>query len=231
MRNLIRKILKEQEEDLNWANDLVSKFNDCEEIVQIIDTGGNYSSYLNAMSDLGVPGVFKFVDALRKKYRTQDVSNNRDPNWYRGLRDDHWRALAKVNELDILGSPMIGDICCLRPGVYKGRVTKIRRLTRIKDGKEFIMDEDGNYKPYRGKLTENVDWVEDYTRYLKVGQNFFLKSSTSPVKIKVKIIKKDDNNVWISPADMSNKRGWRGRKSKNEYVLKSIIDGSLEPIN
>ena len=142
--------LDEQEEDeFGWVDDVIDNEEDCEKTVIITNTGGHYSAYLNAMAELNIPEITEKVYELRKKYGVQDVSDNRTDAWRNGLSYDHGRLIDELKNLNVIGQPRVGDVCCLYPKALRNSMTGaiIRRLIRLKDGKNFIMTDD-SYKDY-----------------------------------------------------------------------------------
>ena len=86
-----------------------------------------------------------------------------------------------------------------------------------------------NRKGFLGE-SEEFDWVNDYTKYLNVGQKFKVKrKGVEGEDFIAQIISKAHNNVWISPLDMVSK-GYPGTPLTIHRLLKLMVNGHWTPI-
>jgi len=95
------------------------------------------------------------------------------------------------------------------------------------------------YLPFEGKqITESEEdefnWVEDITKYLKVGQKFKVKTSAEPLIVQiVRIVKKMDfnrNTIYFSPIKLVNTK-YPGVPMNVQRLMTHINNGSWTPIN
>jgi hypothetical protein len=95
------------------------------------------------------------------------------------------------------------------------------------------------YLPFEGKqITESEEndfsWVEDITKYLKVGQKFKVKTSAEPLIVQiVRIVKKMDfnrNTIYFSPIKLVNTK-YLGVPMNVQRLMTHINNGSWTPIN
>lgn len=151
--------LNESDDDLNWAKDVVKGYDnpDDYELVIVTHPGECYSSYLDAMAQLGVP---KAEDYLRERI-SGDL--DRDSRFYTRL----------MRKEGILGNPEEGDICYLVPRSFVHESYEeeiIHHLIRINDGKHFIMNQNG-FKLYNVNLNEqddNLEWAKQSLSDIKI---------------------------------------------------------------
>jgi hypothetical protein len=136
----VKDSMNEQEDDLQWAKDLVSDISNVNDVVIVTNKGQQYTSYLGAMASLDVPGA---KERLRNSRNDQDWHDN----------------CLEMKEKGILDDAYNGDICYLMSGSYEG----IHHLVRIKDKKHFILYKTG-FEHYKDTLTEQEDefeWARD----------------------------------------------------------------------
>jgi hypothetical protein len=95
------------------------------------------------------------------------------------------------------------------------------------------------YLPFEGKqITESEEndfsWVEDITKYLKVGQKFKVKTSAQPLIVQiVRIVKKIDvnrNTIYFSPINLAN-TNYPGVPMNVQRLMTHINSGNWIPIN
>lgn len=124
MKNIIKKILKE--DDFDWLSEEPEK-------VIVINSGKYYPVYTDVMIQLGIDGVKEFIE----EYSDDWYNDAREAE----LEDEDFL----LREVPKLCRPKRGDICYVSDKFIQTEYdnTKIYKLTKIKDGCEFIMGNKG----------------------------------------------------------------------------------------
>lgn len=239
--------ITESIDDFSWTEDVLTPLNNCDKTVIVTKPGHHYGAYLNAMAELDVPYALDLVEPIRRKYNTNDISDNRDSNWNNGMREDHSRALRELESKNVLGHPIKGDVCCLYDKSWSSHTT-IYRLIRLKDGKNFLMNNQGfeDYTPGMERLVgdhwtnldEQKEWFdqeEDFSKYLKVGQRFSYKSRIpdSNDTFTGQIVNVNQKYVWVAPINQVTKKPnpyTRGTKFTVERLIWLLVSGDWKPI-
>lgn len=132
MKGLIRKILKEVEDDFDWVETEIPQ-------VVVTDRGEWYPTHILAMIDLDVTGAADFFE----KYGGTDWPQKP------GQPDSEFL----LEKLPHTIRPKNGDLCYLiDSNPYKGGYAIIYKLVRVSDGGEFIISERG-FQPYTETLS------------------------------------------------------------------------------
>lgn len=179
---------------------------------------------------------------------------NESEEWFEDVISDP--IMLKVEDLEM------GDIViptCVKEEEYivngKGTSVKLlhepthwvtlKRNTNVNTGGVFIEHDSEIGKNCRFKLVhrENIieeseendfSWIEDVTKYLKVGQKFKVKTSAEPLIVQiVRIVKKIDvnkNTIYISPINLVNTK-YPGVPMNVQRLMTHINNGNWTPID
>jgi hypothetical protein len=220
-----------EEDELNWAEDIIA--NTTEEI----DITNDFDLWENKLVE---GSVVKITGRWEDMYFEDDIATIVNPADEAGnplLKFD--RVIYEFGNTDEGNHTHCGEnetqnIKCEcqrrqrnRDEVGKCWWTNLRQMEKI------------IYLPFEGKqITESEEdefnWVEDITKYLKVGQKFKVKTSAEPLIVQiVRIVKKMDfnrNTIYFSPIKLVNTK-YPGVPMNVQRLMTHINNGSWTPIN
>jgi hypothetical protein len=225
-------IIGESEEDeFNWAEDIIA--NTTEEI----DITNDFDLWENKLVE---GSVVKITGRWEDIYFEDDIATIVNPADEAGnslLKFD--RVIYEFGDTDEGNHTHCGENetqnikCeCQRKQNNRDEVGKCW-WTNLRQMEKII------YLPFEGKqITESEEdefnWVEDITKYLKVGQKFKVKTSAEPLIVQiVRIVKKMDfnrNTIYFSPIKLVNTK-YPGVPMNVQRLMTHINNGSWTPIN
>jgi hypothetical protein len=231
-------IIEESEEDeFNWAEDIIA--NTTEEI----DITNDFDLWENKLVE---GSVVKITGRWEDMYFEDDIAtivNFEDPLI---LGDEAGNPLLKFDRVIYeFGNTDEGNHTHCGENETQNIKCECQRRQRNRDevGKCWWTNlrqmEKIIYLPFEGKqITESEEndfsWVEDITKYLKVGQKFKVKTSAEPLIVQiVRIVKKMDfnrNTIYFSPIKLVNTK-YPGVPMNVQRLMTHINNGSWTPIN
>jgi hypothetical protein len=139
MKDLIRKILKESEDDFGWAQDAIKDTHNIELGKKVIVTnrGAYFPTYTKVMAELGIPGMKEFLNTYGEHWWNHVPVELRGGNTSE-IMDNQQRWL--YHKVPVLGIPNDDDICYVIGEPFFSKHDSIYRLYRESDGKQFIMN-------------------------------------------------------------------------------------------
>lgn len=165
MKGLIRKILKESEDDLGWAQDAVkdTPYIELGKKVIVTNKGSYFPTYTKVMAELGIPGMKEFLDNYGEHWwnhvpvelrvgTTSEIMDNQQKWLY--------------HKVPVLGIPNNGDICYIIGEPFTTKHDFIYRLYRESDGKQFIMNDYGikfvdSNDPFLTEQEDDLGWARE----------------------------------------------------------------------
>lgn len=209
-----KNINESEEEEFNWAKD----------IIQGLDKYRNYKTDETLPRDtfLIINGIYDDMEFENQSAKVIGGSEN---------SREHLLVFPKILENEFGETTHCGrdsnrEICHCEDyeGSQVGRCWFVN-LNHMDDVKVFP-----NRKVFLGESEDEFEWIEDYTKYLDVGQKFKIKRRGSEGgEFIAQIVSKAHNNVWVSPIDMVSKK-YPGTPINVNRLLKLMVNGHWAPI-